>query len=63
MNFRKKVTAILEKIRQPGQIKPMGRQESDFEELVAHSMTKGRADNNPAELTAVNVEEILRSVF
>ena len=58
-----KVTAILEKSGSPAKLSQWGAQESDFEELVAHSMTKGRADNNPAELTAVNVEEILRSVF
>ena len=58
-----KVTAILEKSGSPAKLSQWGAKESDFEELVAHSMTKGRADNNPAELTAVNVEEILRSVF
>lgn len=58
-----KVTAILEKSGSPAKLSQWGANESDFEELVAHSMTKGRADNNPAELTAVNVEEILRSVF
>lgn len=58
-----KVTAILEKSGSPAKLSQWGARESDFEELVAHSMTKGRADNNPAELTAVNVEEILRSVF
>ena len=58
-----KVTAILEKSGSPAKLSQWGANESDFEELVAHSMTKGRADNNPAELTAVNVEQILRSVF
>ena len=58
-----KVTVILEKSGSPAKLSQWGANESDFEELVAHSMTKGRADNNPAELTAVNVEEILRSVF
>ena len=43
-----KVTAILEKSGSPAKLSQWGAQESDFEELVAHSMTKGRADNNPA---------------
>lgn len=58
-----KITNILEKSGSPAKLSQWGAKEKDLPDLVAHSMTKGRADNNPAELTAVNVEEILKSVF
>lgn len=58
-----KVTSILEKSGSPAKLSQWGAKEEDLPDLTAHSMTKGRADNNPAELTAENVEEILKSVF
>ncbi len=58
-----KVTDILEKSGSPAKLSQWGAAESDFDEIIAHSMTKGRADNNPAELNAVNVKEILKNIL
>ncbi len=58
-----KVNTILEKSGSPCKLSQWGAKKEDFDEIIAHSMTKGRADNNPAELTAANVKEILNAVF
>lgn len=58
-----KINTILEKSGSPCKLSQWGAKEEDFEEIIEHSMTKGRADNNPADLTAQNVKEILEAVF
>lgn len=40
-----------------------GVKESDLQDLAAHSITKGRADNNPADLTEAAVLKILKSIL
>lgn len=40
-----------------------GAQKEDFADLIKHSITKGRADNNPAEITPAVVENILTEIY
>ncbi|MDO5352632.1 MAG: phosphonoacetaldehyde reductase [Succinatimonas sp.] len=40
-----------------------GAKETDIEKLVPLCITKGRADNNPCELTNENLKEILKAIF
>lgn len=58
-----KVITILEKSGSPAKLSQWGAKKEDFDGIAAHSMTKGRADNNPADLTAQNVKEILNIIF
>lgn len=61
--LKERVTEILEKSGSPARLSQWGAQEADLPDLIKHSMTKGRADNNPAELNEQVVEKILLSVF
>lgn len=40
-----------------------GASKEDFADLIRHSITKGRADNNPAEITPSVVEDILHEIY
>lgn len=58
-----RITAILEAAGHPVHLSQWGASEEMLPELVAHSITKGRADNNPVELTETVVYNILKSIL
>lgn len=58
-----RINAILKAAGHPVQLRQWGASEEMLPDLVAHSMTKGRADNNPVELTETVVYNILKSIL
>lgn len=58
-----RITAILKAAGHPVSLREWGASEKMLPELVAHSITKGRADNNPVELTETVVYNILKSIL
>ena len=58
-----RITAILEAAGHRVHLRQWGASEEMLPELVAHSITKGRADNNPVELTEPVVYNILKSIL
>lgn len=58
-----RITAILEAAGHRVHLRQWGASEEILPELVAHSITKGRADNNPVELTEPVVYNILKSIL
>ena len=58
-----RITAILKAAGHPVRLSRWGASEAMLPELVAHSMTRGRADNNPVELTETVVYNILKSIL
>ena len=58
-----RITAILKAAGHPVTLREWGASEEMLPELVAHSITKGRADNNPVELTETVVYNILKSIL
>ena len=61
--LRGRVNSILQAAGYPLHLRDWGAVEADFPELIAHSMTKGRADNNPVELTEAVVHNILSTIL
>ena len=57
-----RIIAILEAASHNVRLSQWGASEEMLPELVAHSITKGRADNNPVELTETVVYNILKSI-
>lgn len=58
-----RVTAILKAAGHPICLRQWGTAKEMLPDLVAHSITKGRADNNPVELTETVVYNILKSIL
>lgn len=58
-----RITAILKDAGLPVRLREWGASEEMLPDLVAHSITKGRADNNPVELTETVVYNILKSIL
>ena len=58
-----RVTAILKAAGHPICLRQWGAANEMLPDLVAHSITKGRADNNPVELTETVVYNILKSIL
>lgn len=58
-----RINAILTAAGHPVRLRDWGATMADLPELVAHSITKGRADNNPVELTEDVVADILRALL
>lgn len=58
-----RITAILKAAGHPVTLREWGASEEMLPGLVAHSITKGRADNNPVELTETVVYNILNSIL
>ena len=58
-----KIRGILRKASVPASLKEWGIRREDLKELAALGITKGRADNNPVELTPVQIEEILEDIY
>lgn len=61
--LRARITDILERSGNIARLQGWGAQAEEIPELVAHSMTKGRADNNPAELNEAIVTKIIQEIF
>lgn len=58
-----RITALLTKAGYPASLRGWGADESLIPFLAAHSITKGRADNNPVEITEAVVTDILKGIF
>lgn len=58
-----RITSLLTKAGYPANLRGWGADESMIPFLAAHSITKGRADNNPAEITEAVVTDILKGIF
>ena len=48
---------------QPATLREWGVRREDLPHLAGLGLTKGRADNNPAELTAEKVQRILEEIY
>lgn len=58
-----RISGILNAAGHPVHLREWGASEEMLPGLVAHSITKGRADNNPVELTKTVVSNILKSIL
>lgn len=61
--LKKRVSDLLERSGQPSTLKGWGVQRGDLTRLAALGITKGRADNNPAELESEKIERMLNSIY
>lgn len=62
-DVKKRVSDLLERSGQPSTLKGWGVQRGDLTRLAALGITKGRADNNPAELESEKIERMLNSIY
>lgn len=62
-DLKKRVSDLLERSGQPSTLKGWGVQRGDLTRLAALGITKGRADNNPAELESEKIERMLNSIY
>lgn len=62
-DLNEKVKDYLSRSGQMSSLHEWGAKEEDLKDLAAHGLTKGRADNNPAEITADGILEILKSIY
>lgn len=58
-----RVTAILKAAGHPVTLREWGITEDELPVLAAHGITKGRADNNPVELTEMVIHNILKTIL
>lgn len=61
--LKKRVSDLLERSGQPSTLKGWGVRRGDLTRLAALGITKGRADNNPAELESEKIERMLNSIY
>ncbi len=61
--LKKHIQSILNRSGQPASLEGWGVKEEDLTRLAQLGMTKGRADNNPVEINAENILEILKSIY
>ncbi len=61
--LKKRVSDLLERSGQPSTLKGWGVRRGDLTRLAALGITKGRADNNPAELKSEKIERMLNSIY
>ncbi len=57
------VKKLLKKAGIKNSLKEWGVDENQLKDLASHSITKGRADNNPVDLTEKEIFEILKSIY
>lgn len=62
-DLKKRVSDLLERSGQPSTLKGWGVRRGDLTRLAALGITKGRADNNPAELESEKIERMLNSIY
>ncbi len=58
-----KIRKLLAKAGIPARLRDWGVREEELSDVSSRCFTKGRMDNNPVELSKVQVEEILRQIF
>lgn len=61
--FEERIISILSAAGYQTRLSAWGAKEEDISELTAHSITKGRADNNPVQLTSMVVHDILKNLL
>lgn len=61
--LEERIRNALEKSGQPSTLRGWGADRDDFRLLASQGITKGRADNNPVELTPEKIEEILETIY
>lgn len=63
MELEKRIHDILQQAGVPDSLSQWNIPETQLPELAAHGITKGRADNNPVDLTVDKIEEILKTIY
>jgi alcohol dehydrogenase class IV len=61
--LQQRVTQLLTRSGQAATLQGWGVKREDLPRLAALGMTKGRADNNPAELNAEKIEALLQTIY
>ena len=61
--LEKKVRGYLERSGQPSTLKEWGVKKEELPNLARLGITKGRADNNPVDITAARIEKILEEIW
>lgn len=61
--FEERIQNILKKAQIPASLEEWKVNKNDLKELAALGITKGRADNNPVEITTDMIEQILVSIY
>lgn len=61
--LEERIHRILRAAAIPDSLEEWGVKREDLRILAEHGMTKGRADNNPVELTADGIERMLESIY
>lgn len=61
--LRRRIGSFLKRSGQPDTLKGWGVSFEDCSSLAELGMTKGRADNNPVEITAERIQNILEAVY
>lgn len=62
-DLKERISSFLIRSGQPASLKGWGVKEEELPGLAELGMTKGRADNNPVEITAETINIILKSVY
>ncbi len=62
-DLRQFLKGMLTLAKYPTTLSDYGVTADDLEDLAAHSLTKGRADNNPVDLTEKSVVELLKNIL
>lgn len=61
--LEKRIQNILRQSGQPASLQEWGVRHEDLERLAKLGLTKGRADNNPVEITPERIQAILESIY
>ena len=61
--LQRRIAGLLVRSAQPASLEGWGVARSDLAHLAGLGITKGRADNNPVELTPALIEEMLESIY
>ena len=61
--LRQRIGSFLRSSGQPDTLRGWGVKEEEIPSLAEAGITKGRADNNPVEITAEKIEEILKEIY
>lgn len=62
-DLKERISSFLIRSGQPASLKGWGVKEEELPGLAELGMTKGRADNNPVEITAETINIILKSIY
>ncbi len=61
--LEEKIRGFLRRSGQPATLEEWGVKREELPEMARLGMTKGRADNNPVEITAERIEKILETIY